>query len=50
MDEVAAKVLDESFATSLSGPSKDFAESSSSLLFAFLLALVINLPGSVSSV
>jgi multidrug efflux pump len=41
MNEVADKVLDESFATSLSGPSKDFAESSSSLLFAFLLALVL---------
>jgi multidrug efflux pump len=41
MDEIADKILNESFATSLSGPSKDFAESSSSLLFAFLLAIVL---------
>ena len=39
MYEIADKVLDESFATALDGPSKDFKESSSSLLFAFLLAL-----------
>ncbi len=39
MYEISEKVLDESFATALDGPSKDFKESSSSLLFAFLLAL-----------
>ena len=39
MDLVAEKVLDETFATSLDGASKDFAESSSSLIFAFILAL-----------
>lgn len=39
MYEIADKVLDETFATSLDGPSKDFLESSSSLLFAFILAL-----------
>ncbi len=39
MDQVASKVLDETFATALDGPSKDYAESSSSLLFAFLLAI-----------
>jgi len=39
MYEIADKVLDESFATALDGPSKDFKESSSSLLFAFILAL-----------
>ncbi|MCU0413799.1 MAG: efflux RND transporter permease subunit, partial [Ignavibacteriaceae bacterium] len=39
MNEIADKVLDESFATSLDGESKDFMESSSSLLFAFILAL-----------
>ena len=39
MDKISAKVLDESFSTSLSGASKDYAESSSSLLFAFLLAI-----------
>lgn len=36
---IAGKVLDETFSTSLDGASKDFQESSSSLLFAFLLAL-----------
>lgn len=41
MDEIAAKVLDESFSTSLSGTAKEFKESSNSLLFAFLLALVL---------
>jgi multidrug efflux pump len=39
MDKIASKVLDETFSTSLSGASKDYAESSSSLLFAFLLAI-----------
>jgi multidrug efflux pump len=39
MYEIADKVLDETFATALDGPSKDFMESSSSLLFAFILAL-----------
>lgn len=41
MREVAGTVLDESFATALSGASKDFEESSSSLLFAFILALIL---------
>jgi multidrug efflux pump len=41
MDRIAAKVLDESFTTSLSGSSRDFAESSSSILFAFLFALTL---------
>ena len=39
MYEIGNKVLDETFATALDGPSKDFQESSSSLLFAFILAL-----------
>jgi len=39
MQSVADKVLDERFATALDGTSKDFKESSSSLIFAFLLAL-----------
>ncbi|RPI72408.1 MAG: efflux RND transporter permease subunit, partial [Ignavibacteriales bacterium] len=39
MDRVSEKVLDETFSTSLSGASKDFEESSSSLIFAFILAL-----------
>jgi hydrophobe/amphiphile efflux-1 (HAE1) family protein len=41
MDAVAKKVLDGSFATSLSGASRDFSESGSNILFAFLLALVL---------
>ena len=41
MQAVAAKVLDPSFSTALSGPSRDFAESSSSLLFAMGLALCL---------
>ncbi len=39
MDKISSQVLDESFSTALSGASKDYAESSSSLLFAFLLAI-----------
>lgn len=39
MDAIADKVLDETFSTALTGTSKDFKESSSSLLFTFLLAL-----------
>ena len=41
MDAIASKVLDESFSTALTGASKDFVESSSSLLFTFLLALTL---------
>ncbi len=41
LDRVAEKVLPENFRTALAGQSRDFAESSSSLLFAFVLALVI---------
>ena len=41
MDKIAADVLDETFRTALSGDSKDFRESSSSLMFAFILALVL---------
>lgn len=41
MDEIAAQTLDESFRTALSGDSKEFRESSSSLLFAFGLALIL---------
>ncbi len=41
MDEVADEVLDDTFLTALTGPSKDFAESSSSLAFAFILALLL---------
>ncbi|HLO61014.1 MAG TPA: efflux RND transporter permease subunit [Bacteroidales bacterium] len=41
MDKIADKVLDDTFRTALAGESKDFKESSSSLLFAFGLALVL---------
>lgn len=41
MDKIAARVLDDTFRTALAGDSKDFKESSSSLMFAFLLALVL---------
>jgi multidrug efflux pump len=41
MNQIAAQVLDDSFTTSLTGPSRDFTESSSNILFAFALALVL---------
>lgn len=41
MDRIAKKVLDEKFSTALEGASKDFVESSSSLLFTFMLALIL---------
>lgn len=42
MDRIADKVLNpDSFSTALSGQSKDFVESTSSLFFAFVLALVL---------
>ena len=41
MDKIAKGTLDETFRTALAGDSKDFRESSSSLMFAFLLALIL---------
>jgi multidrug efflux pump len=41
MSKIADEVLDDTYSTSLSGPSRDFAESSNTLLFAFALALVL---------
>ncbi|MBM3416659.1 MAG: efflux RND transporter permease subunit [Bacteroidetes bacterium] len=41
MNRIAKNLLDESFSTSLSGASRDYAESSSNTSFAFLLALVL---------
>jgi multidrug efflux pump len=41
MDKIAKETLDETFRTALAGDSKDFKESSSSLMFAFLLALIL---------
>lgn len=41
MQQIADKLLDDTFATSLSGSSRDFAESSGNTMFAFLLALAL---------
>lgn len=41
MDEIASEVLDESFTTALAGTSKEYMESSNSLVFAFLFALIL---------
>ncbi|HCY41630.1 MAG TPA: acriflavin resistance protein [Prolixibacteraceae bacterium] len=41
MNRISAEVLDDTYSTSLSGASRDFAESSNTLLFAFGLALIL---------
>ena len=41
MDRIAKEVLDDSFRTALSGESKEFRESSDSLMFAMILALIM---------
>lgn len=41
MQRIAEDELDETFATTLAGESRDFAESASSLVFVFLLALAL---------
>jgi multidrug efflux pump subunit AcrB len=41
MQRIAAKLLDKSFNTSLSGPSRDFSESRSNISFALILALLL---------
>lgn len=41
MERVADRVLDDTYLTSLTGASQDFVESSSSLVFAFGLALIL---------
>ena len=41
MDRIAAEVLPDDFRTALTGDSKEFRESSSSLMFAFLLAILL---------
>lgn len=41
MDAIAKRLLDETYQTSLTGPSRDFAESSSNIAFAFILALML---------
>jgi hydrophobe/amphiphile efflux-1 (HAE1) family protein len=41
MQAISKKLLDESYQTALSGPSRDYAESSSNIAFAFFLALIL---------
>jgi multidrug efflux pump len=41
MDRIAKEVLDDSFRTALAGASRDYAESTSNIIFAFLLALAL---------
>ena len=41
MDRIADDVLDESYSTDVAGVSKEFRESSNSLIFAFIFALVL---------
>lgn len=41
MDKIAKETLDDTFRTALSGESKEYRESSSSLMFAFVLAIVL---------
>lgn len=41
MQAIGNKMLDESFQTALSGPSRDYSESSSNIGFAFTLALLL---------
>lgn len=41
LDKIASEVLDDTFRTALAGDSKEYRESSSSLMFAFILALVL---------
>ena len=41
MRKIGKNLLDESFHTDLSGPSRDFVESSSNISFAFILALLL---------
>ena len=41
MQSIATKLLDETYQTALNGPSRDYSESSSNILFAFLLALIL---------
>ncbi len=41
MYRISDEVLDETFRTALTGDSKDFEESSSSLIFAFVLAIIL---------
>jgi len=41
MQNIANRLLDATYHTALNGPSRDYAESSSNILFAFILALIL---------
>ncbi|MCX6830344.1 MAG: efflux RND transporter permease subunit [candidate division Zixibacteria bacterium] len=41
MEKIAGGVLDETFSTSLAGSAKEYSESSNTLIFAFVLALIL---------
>ncbi len=41
MNRIAKSVLDDSFRSALAGASRDFSESSSNIVFAFLMALIL---------
>jgi len=41
MQAIAKRLLDESYQTALTGASRDYAESSSNIMFAFVLALIL---------
>ncbi len=41
MNRIAKSLLDDTFSTALSGPSRDYAESSSNTMFAFVFALLL---------
>jgi len=41
MQRISNKLLDQSYQTALTGPSRDYAESSSNIMFAFVLALIL---------
>ena len=41
MDRISKSILDDTFSTALSGPSRDYAESSSNILYAFAFALLL---------
>ena len=50
MKKISNKLLDESYQTALTGPSRDYAESSSNIMFAFRLGAHFDLPGFVGPV
>ncbi len=41
MQKISDRLLDQSYQTALTGPSRDYAESSSNIMFAFVLALIL---------